>query len=107
MSTVSWNCQGVGLPWKIQFLSDVIRQKKPNFVFLCETLCRKEKMDSVCSKLGYEGVFVVDAQGRSGGLALLWRDVDQVSLRSYSQNHIDVEVRVAGIDPWRLTGFYG
>ncbi|XP_074352813.1 uncharacterized protein LOC141691964 [Apium graveolens] len=107
MSTCSWNCQGVGQPWKIQFLSDVIRQTRTNFVFLCETLCRKEKMDWLCSKLGYDGVFVVDVQGRSGGLALMWRDVDQVSLKSYSQNHIDIEVSMSGIAPWRLTGFYG
>lgn len=79
MSTCSWNCQGVGQPWKIQFLSDVIRQTRPNFVFLCETLCRKEKIDWLCSKLCYDGVFVVDVQGRSVGLELMWRDVDQVS----------------------------
>lgn len=107
MSSISWNCQGIGLPWKIQFLSDVIRQIKPNFIFLCETLSRKEKMDWVCSKLGYDGVFVVDSQGRSGGLAMLWRDVEEVNLLSYSQNHVDMVVKVNGLPSWRITGVYG
>lgn len=29
------------------------------------------------------------------------------SLKSYSQNHIDIEVNMSGVSPWRLTGFYG
>lgn len=107
MSSISWNCQGIGLPWKMQFLSDVIRQIKPKFVFLCETLCRKEKMEWVRVKLGYDGIITVDPQGRSGGLAMLWRDVEHVKLMSYSQSHIDTEVITDGSEKWRLTGFYG
>lgn len=107
MSAISWNCQGIGLPWKIQFLSDVIRQTKPNFVFLCETLCCREKMNWVCTKLGYEGMIVVDSQGRSGGLAMLWKDVQEANLLSYSQNHVDMMVKVNGMSPWRITGLYG
>lgn len=107
MTSISWNCQGLGLPWKIQFLSDFTRQLKPNFVFLCETLSRKDKMEWVRVKLGYDGVLSVEPQGRSGGLAILWKDVDHAKLLSYSQNHIDMEVMTNGMMNWRLTGFYG
>lgn len=34
--------------------------------------------------LGYAGMFVVDPIGRSGGLAMLWREKDQAVLNSYS-----------------------
>ncbi|KAK1372151.1 Endonuclease/exonuclease/phosphatase family protein [Heracleum sosnowskyi] len=50
---------------------------------------------------------VVDPQGRSGGLALLWREEEQGTLLSSSQHHIDIEVKVEGMAPWRLTGLYG
>lgn len=52
-------------------------------------------------------MIVVEANGRSGGLTLLWKETSQVTLRSLSKYHIDVEVTIAGLQPWRLTGFYG
>lgn len=57
--------------------------------------------------MGFEGVFVVETQGRSGGLALFWKESDQAKFLSFSQNHIDVEVKVTDMNSWRLTGFYG
>lgn len=78
MSSISWNCQGLGLPWKIQFLKDLINQVKPTFVFLCETISSRERMNWLRDKLGFEGMIVVDLEGRSGGLALLWRDAEKL-----------------------------
>ncbi|XP_052299532.1 uncharacterized protein LOC127903030 [Citrus sinensis] len=57
--------------------------------------------------MGFDGLFVVDRMGRSGGLALLWDANTNVSLLSYARNFIDVHVEVAGLGDWRLTGFYG
>lgn len=76
----------------------MVRQERPSFIFLCETMDNKGKMKSVRRSLGFDGLFVVDPQGRSGGLALIWRDKDQVHLRSSSRNHIDVEVNIVGKD---------
>lgn len=107
MSTVSWNCQGFGSPWKIRFLKDLIRQEKPSCIFLCETLSNKKKMEEVRTKLGFEGMIVIESRGRSGGQAMLWKDADQASLLSLSQNHIDMEINMKDVSPWRLTGIYG
>lgn len=50
----------------------------------------------------------VDRIGLGGGLALLWRSTVDITLRSFSRNHIDAMVEGAGDKPrWRLTGFYG
>lgn len=94
MTTLSWNCQGLRLPWKVQFLADVMSQEKPTFVFLCETINRKERMKWIRNKLGFEGMIVVEPHGRSGGSTLLWREQDQSKLLSLSQNHTDVETSV-------------
>lgn len=106
MSIISWNCQGVGPPWKLQFLQGVVRQQRPIFVFLCETLSNKKKMEWVRTRIGFHGLIVVEAQGRSGGLALLWKDQVQAQLLSMSNNHIDVSISANNMMPWRLTGFY-
>ncbi|KAH9697393.1 reverse transcriptase domain-containing protein [Citrus sinensis] len=45
--------------------------------------------------------------GRSGGLALLWKGTNTVSLLKFSSNFIDAEVEVPELWKWRLTGFYG
>lgn len=85
----------------------MVRQEKPTFIFLCETMAGKGKMEWVRIQLGFEGLFVVEAQGRSGGLALLWKESDQVNITGFSQNHIDAEVILEGMSAWRLTGLYG
>ncbi|XP_074378357.1 uncharacterized protein LOC141719892 [Apium graveolens] len=46
-------------------------------------------------------------EGRSGGLALLWKNVGDFNLSSLSKNHIDGVVSIEGREDWRLTGFYG
>ncbi|KAL8116353.1 hypothetical protein AgCh_022742 [Apium graveolens] len=64
-------------------------------------------MERLRRELRFDGMLTVNAQGRSGGLALLWKMKDQVTLRSLSRNHIDVEVCCENKGRWRLTGIYG
>ena len=48
------------------------------------------------------------SDGRSGGLALLWREGSEVTFKSCSNSYIDVVVREESLTiPWRATGFYG
>ncbi|XP_060967734.1 uncharacterized protein LOC133035666 [Cannabis sativa] len=107
MSTLSWNCRGLGNPRARQFLENIVVQKKPNFLFLCETLCRKDTIERLRIKLGFEGAYCVDVQGHKGGIAMLWRYSDGVRLLGFSNSHIDIEVVSLNLTPWRLTGFYG
>nr|GMD14538.1 uncharacterized protein LOC109167502 [Ipomoea batatas] len=47
-------------------------------------------------------------EGHRGGLALLWKDIIGVNIKSYFANHIDSEVSLNSSDTrWRFTGFYG
>lgn len=107
MITLRFNCRGVGLPSNVQFLSDVVRQEKPDYVFLCKTIEKKNKLEWIRNKLGFEGLVAVDPQGRSGGIAFLWKEENNARLLGYSRNHIDMEISVAGLHPWRLIGLYG
>jgi hypothetical protein len=87
-----------------------VRVKKPNLVFLIETklLHSISKMEAVKSKLRFDGLFVVDCHGRSGGLALLWNLDIQVCIENYNMRHINavIQSESAGKE-WKFTVFYG
>ena len=88
-------------------LEEWAKCKKLIFIFLIETLCNRNTLERLKSKLGYEGLFVVEPLGRSGGIALFWKASSKVRLIKFSRNFIDVEVEYQELGKWRMTGFYG
>jgi hypothetical protein len=58
----------------------MVREKKPLMVFLMETKLRSAKVELFRVQMGFGGVFVVDSVGRSGGLALFWREEVDVTI---------------------------
>ncbi|XP_031120872.1 uncharacterized protein LOC116024110 [Ipomoea triloba] len=107
MSTLSWNCRGLGNPRTVHEVLDLVSRKKPEFVFLMETKVGRSHAERLRIKLGFEGLFYVNSVCLSGGLALFWRKNNTARLLSFSKNHVDVEVSMAGLGSWRMTGFYG
>jgi len=86
----------------------MVKERRPNFVFLMETLRQRKYMDRLRYNLGFDNIFVVDPVGRSGGLALLWRGEDNLEIYNYSRRHINAVVKDDEGHPyWKLTGFYG
>jgi NADPH-dependent 2,4-dienoyl-CoA reductase/sulfur reductase-like enzyme len=47
MNLLSWNCCGLGNPRVVRDLCQVIKEKKPNIMFLMETKCRKVIMEMI------------------------------------------------------------
>jgi hypothetical protein len=108
MSLISWNCQGLGNPRTVRDLSQMVKEKKPSFLFLMETISTRRRMEWIRIKIGYAGVFAVDPVGRSGGVALLWKEDQDLEIQNYSQRHINAVVKRRGDGfSWKLTGFYG
>ncbi|XP_074355853.1 uncharacterized protein LOC141695513 [Apium graveolens] len=107
MSLLSWNCHGLGTPWAFQFLKEITLQKKPDFVFLSEIICKRGTVERLQRAIGFEGMVVVESQGHSGGVAFLWRNQQEVTLRSYSKNHVDTIIHTNNNNPFRVTGVYG
>ncbi|KAL9686721.1 hypothetical protein QQ045_031114 [Rhodiola kirilowii] len=105
MTTLVWNCRGLGNPRTIRELRSLIKTTNPQMVGLIETKSSKEKMELLRVQLGFFGCFSVPAKGSAGGLALLWKQEAEVSIRSFSFYHIDFLVSDA--DPVRHTLFYG
>ncbi|XP_019184584.1 PREDICTED: uncharacterized protein LOC109179530 [Ipomoea nil] len=107
MSMLSWNCRGLGNPWTVREVVDMVSRKQPDFVFLMETKVARDHAERLRVTMGFEGLFYVDNDGLSGGLALLWKKNSTARLLSYSKNYVDVEVTMAGYPHWRMTCYYG
>ncbi|GMN63226.1 hypothetical protein TIFTF001_032293 [Ficus carica] len=73
-------------------------------VFLSETKLFGQRAANLRKRLGFDGMFYVNCEGRSGGLALLWRDAWQVHFRSSACSHIDVDVISDSEVPWICGG---
>lgn len=108
MNVLRWNCRGLGNPLTVRILRRLVRKKKPNVVFLMETKLLSQSMEYVRVKLGFDGLFVVDCHGRSGGLALMWKSENNIQVQNYSRRHINAIVKIGNNGKeWKLTGFYG
>lgn len=72
-----------------------------------ETKLQEKRMESVRRKLGFNNGLDVSTEALKRGLSMAWKGNFVVSLRSYSHNHIDVDVLDEGRSlKWRFTWFY-
>ena len=95
MSTLSWNCRGLENHRTVQALRSNVEREVPSLVFLMETkIPRKQqyKMKEIQNSVSFTQGLIVPSEGRSGGLALLWKPEIVVDIRGYSKWFIDVEI---------------
>jgi exonuclease III len=97
----------LGHPKAIPSLKDLVRVYKPEIVLLIETLVHSNKIKDLCHVLGYDCSFVVDRDGRSGGLAVLWKSTFNCNIINFSSNFINLHVHDTVRGDWRLTSFWG
>ena len=106
MNILAWNCRGLGLDSTVGELRDLIRSYNPAVVFLSETKKKARAMERLKWSLGFTSGVAIDCVGRSGGLALWWRDHIHVNVSPWNQYFIDAKVSCEG-QVCRITGFYG
>ena len=108
MSIFAWNCRGLRSFLAVQNLIDAVKEMDLMLVFLSKMKVGVGRIKGIQNKLNFTQGIVVPSDGRSGGLALIWREGTEVCLKSCSHSHIDVVVRDGSMqNPWRATGFYG
>lgn len=64
-------------------LGDLIKSHNPEFLFLSETISYANKTEKLHVKFGFSQCFSVDRVGRSGGLAVFWRNNVSCEITSY------------------------
>ncbi|KAB1671571.1 hypothetical protein, partial [Gossypium barbadense] len=100
MRIICWNCHGVGNPAIVRDLKQLLVANDPDIIFLCETKSNANKFDSIRRKCRMEGCLAVNAEGRNGGLIMMWKDSKQVEIQTYSSNHIDSLIHVENDSPF-------
>jgi hypothetical protein len=86
----------------------MVKKKHPQLLFLMETKVFTGRLQKLKFGFGFDGLITVDPVGRSGGLALLWKETHFVELKNFSRRHISVTIRLLGSgELWNFTGFYG
>ncbi len=75
----------------------MVKEKKPKLLFLMETKLMNKSMQRVKYKLSFSGMFTVDPVGHSGGLALFWQDIEEVTIQNFSLRHINAMVTLRGL----------
>ncbi|TVU49586.1 hypothetical protein EJB05_00900, partial [Eragrostis curvula] len=92
MKTLSWNCCGIGNPATVKELRDLAKDYAPSVLFIMETQIDKYRVENLRYTLGFDNSFAVNSDGRSGGLGLFWQNDVVVSIKKYSNYHIDTIV---------------
>ena len=92
MSIFIWNCRGLGSSLAVRNLTNVVKEKDPLLVFLFETKVGVGRIKGIQNKLNFTQGMVVPSDGRSGGLALIWKEGTEVCLKSCLHSHTDVVV---------------
>lgn len=96
MKTLSWNSYRLGNLLRFQALHDIVRKEDPNIVILQETKLKVRQIEKCKFRLGFDNYLVVDCNGRSGGLALLWKNEVLQKVNNYSKSHIDAQIKKEG-----------
>ena len=47
MSLISWNCQGLGNPWTVRSLHDLVKENNPSILFLMETRMKAIEVEGI------------------------------------------------------------
>ncbi|KAK8302816.1 hypothetical protein V6Z12_D04G111000 [Gossypium hirsutum] len=89
MKILCWNCRGVGNPAIVRELKQLLVANVPDAVFLCETKIHSNSFSRIRSIYRMEGCMAVNSEGKSGGLALMWREGVKVDVQNFSNCHID------------------
>ena len=107
MSIIVWNYPGLGNLQTRKELEVVIQAKDPSVVFIAETWADEARLQEIKLNIEFDNLFFVERNNRGGGLALFWRNSVDLSVDSFSPNHIDSIINKGKEEVCRFTGFYG
>ncbi|MCI09107.1 endonuclease/exonuclease/phosphatase family protein, partial [Trifolium medium] len=107
MIVLSWNCRGLSHPNAIPNLRGLAHGYKPDVMFLSETLSHSRSLEAVRVLLGFDSCLAIDVEGRSGGLAVLWKASSKCKVENYSRNFINLIIEDDTRGEWRLSCYYG
>ncbi|PPR88601.1 hypothetical protein GOBAR_AA32086 [Gossypium barbadense] len=106
MKVLCWNYRRIKNPAIVRDLKQLLIVTNPNIVFLCETKVRSNEMEGIRIRCHIDSCFLVAANECRKGLTILWKNEVKVTVKNFSDHHIDSLVLINGMDDFHFTGFY-
>jgi hypothetical protein len=108
MSILNWNYRGLEQSPTVQELTRLVRKFCPKVLFISETRHQSNIVSNLRHRLNLKKVFIVDGQGKGGGLGLFWDESINIRILSYGLHYIDTFISNADhLAHWRGTFVYG
>lgn len=79
----------------------------PNIVFLQETKLNISSFQRVKKWMGFRNGLEIESEGRSGGIALMWKEEVELEVKNFSKHHIHAKFQCRTKKKGRLTRVYG
>ena len=86
---------------------ELVWAKDPSIVFIAKTWANEARLKQIKKDIQFDYLFFVPRVNRKGGLAMLWKNSINLSIESFSKNHIDSIIDKGSNEAWRFIGFYG
>ena len=108
MRTLAWNCRGAGKAPTVRALKALIREESPEVVFIAKSKTKLHRIERIRSSIGFVDKFSVDPVGKSGGLAIFWKDGVDLEI-VYSDKNVIASLVYSDppSSPWLFLLIYG
>ena len=108
VNMVVWNCRGAGKKGFGSFIKDISKLYGFYILVLLETRHSGTRADKVASKLGFDSLFRVDADGFAGGIWIFWDSAYcKLKVLISDEQFVHVEVTSLSSACWLFTPCYG
>jgi len=107
MSLLVWNYWGLGNQHTEDQLADLVWVKDLSVVFIAKTWTNKARLGKVQRRIEFKNKFKVLQKNKAGGLVMCWKEYFDLTIETFSWNHIDTTINKNKKDEWRFIGFYG
>ena len=88
-------------------LTDMVWAKDLSVVFLAETWTDEARLTRIQDRLKFKNKFVAPRRHKAGRLRIYWKEEFDLTVETFSKNHIDATINKNKIEEWRFTRFYG
>ena len=89
MSTICWNCWGLGNRRIENQLAEMVWAKNLFVVFIAETWTNEARPVLVHDHLNFKNKFMAPKRNKARGLVIFWKEDFDLTIKTFSKNHID------------------
>ena len=98
--------RGLGNLRTIRELDVVTQAQVPSALFLAETWVGEARLRRLCNELKFDHYWISPSAGKTGCLALFWKNSIKIEVMSSLPKHIDATVGERSEIQWRFSGVY-